>query len=309
MSESQTSSHPTKLDPLCTDPDQIERMWYVPPETPIQSGWMLFSETLVLSQLQGCFDQPDKVKFTPGWRTIAWGIRAIMAVGQALIMLFCMIPILSWFMYMLSRNMPRNIAGFFVRGCYWKAKLRHLGVDTFIDQGVEFTRAHTVEIGNRCHIDRNVLFTVGNDDGYIRVGDYTFIGPWCHIAGRGGVEIGRCVGLSARVHIYSVSNLPFHAERLGELVSMSHSVPVDFQNTVEGKVEIGDYVVIGMGSLVLPGASLGRGAIVHPYAELRTSFDKFAIVSGHGRAKRIGWRRPLRLDPRLQPESMTEQET
>ncbi len=300
MSELERPEHPIKFNPLCTNPDEIERMWYIPSYTPVKSGWMLYSETLVLSQLQGCFEQPDKVKRTTGWRVAGGGVRSIMAIGQALLMFFCMIPILSWLMYMLARSMPRNVVGFFLRGCYWKTKLRHLGVDTFIDQGVEFTRPHTIEIGNRCHIDRYVLFSVGCDDGYIRIGDYSFIGPYSHVAGRGGVEIGRFVGLAARVHLYSVTNLPFHSERLGELNSMSHSVPTDFQNTVEGKVDIGDYSVIGMGTLVLPGVHLGRGAIVHPYSEVRDSFAKFAIVSGHGRAKRIGWRRPARLDPRLQ---------
>jgi galactoside O-acetyltransferase len=267
---------------------------------------MLYSETLVLSQLQGCFDQPDKVNYTIGWRIIGWFVRVIMAIGQASVMLLCIIPVLSWLMYMIARGMPRNIAGFFIRGCYWKAKLRRMGVDTFIDQGVEITRPDTVEIGSRCHIDRNVLMSVGNKTGYIRIGDYAFIGPSCHIAGRGGVEIGPFAGLAARVHLYSVTNVPYHAERLGELVTMSHSVPAEQQNTLEGRVEIGDYAIIGAGTIILPNVTVGRGAIVHPYAEVRNSFDKFAIVSGHGRAKRVGWRRPGRLDPRLRRPDETD---
>ncbi|NOX58511.1 MAG: acyltransferase [Planctomycetes bacterium] len=299
MPEPNDPSTAITLDLLCTDPDRIERMWYIPTLKEYRDGWLLYSEELVLSRLQGCFEDPSRVQYTLGWRLVGGLLRGVMGLGQALLMILSFLPVISWMMYCLARSMPRNAVGFFMRACYWKSKLRRLGVDTFIDQGVEITRPDKVEIGHRCHIDRNVLMSVGSDDGYIRIGDYTFIGPSCHLAGRGGVEIGRCVGLAARVHLYSVSNLPYHGQRLGELVTMSHSVPADLQNTITGRLEIGDYTVIGMGSLVLPKVTLGCGAIVHPYAEVRNSFPKFSIVSGHGRARRVGWRRPARLDPRL----------
>jgi dTDP-4-amino-4,6-dideoxy-D-glucose acyltransferase len=141
---------------------------------------------------------------------------------------------------------------------------------------------------------------VGSGTGYIRIGDHVFLGPSCHVAGRGGVEIGAFAGLSARVHIYSVSNMPFHADRPGELATMSHAAPLDQQATVEKPVIIGEYVVIGPGAILLPGAVLGRGAVVHAFSEVSAAFPKFAIVSGHGRGTQKGWRRPGRIDPRLQ---------
>lgn len=287
------------FNPLSKDPAEIERMWFAPALPPVRAGWLLYSEDFVLGTLQGCPFDRERVRRTTGWRLLAGGIRGVMGLAQFVLILLSVIPVLSWLVYMVAKAFPRNAVGFFLRGCYWKPRLKRLGVDTLIDQGVEFNRPAAIEIGNRCHLDRNVLLSVGSEKGYIRLGDYVFMGPSCHVAGRGGVEIGDFAGLAARVHVYSVSNLPFHTERLGELVTMSHSAPTSRQCTMEAPVRIGPYAVIGLGTIILPGVTLGRGVIVHAYSEVTLSFPAFAIVSGHGRGAQKGWRRPGRLDPRL----------
>lgn len=285
-----------KYNPLSKDPEEIRQMWYIPPEPQYDAGWILYTKNFVLQTLQGCYGYPEKVKRSSVWSTIGLCVWAGMVVTQLIVMFFSYIPIITWVMYILVRAFPRNAVGFFLRGCYWKTRLRHLGVDTLIDQGVEINRPNLVEIGSHCHIDRNVLLSVGSESGSIVIGDHVFIGPHCHIAGRRGVEIRSFAALGAQVHIYSVSTLPYHPERMGELISMSHAIPVCQQSTVVGRVTVGEYAVIGFDSLILPGVTLGLGAIVHAFAEVTTSFPNFAIVSGHGRARQQGWRRPGKLD-------------
>ncbi|MCA9243398.1 MAG: hypothetical protein KDA32_05550 [Phycisphaerales bacterium] len=298
-----------RFNPLSKDPDEIERMWYVPPRpAPPKPGWALFSDDFVLEALQDCAFQPEKIQRGGKWAIISTFARICMTIAQALIMLFCMIPVISWGMYSLARGMPRNIAGFFVRGCYWKTKLGRLGVDTIIDQDVEFTNPKHIEIGSRCHIDRGVLMSVPDERGRIRMGDHSFVGPYSHIAGRGGVEIGDFVGISARVHIYSVSNTPIRLDRPGELITMSHTVHPDRQGTIEGPIRLEDYVIVGPFATIMPNVTLGRGCVVHGYSEVGQSFPKFSVISGHGRAKHQGWRRPAGLDPRLNEPAQGEQQ-
>ncbi len=282
-------------------------MWYIPPIQPHPPRWLLYTRSFILEMLQGCRWSPENVRHTLAWDALAALLIVCVAVAQPVLMLLSRIPVLSWLMYMLARAFPRNAAGFFLRGCYWKARLAHLGADTLIDQGVEFNAPGRIRVGTRCHIDRNVLLSVGSEPGYIHIGDHVFIGPSSHIAGRGGVEIGAFCGLSARVHIYSVTNLPYHADRPGELATMSHAAPLARQCTITQPVIIGDHVVIGPGAILLPGAALGRGAVVHAYSEVSSVFPKFAIVSGHGRGVQKGWRRPGGLDARLQPGSSAVQ--
>ena len=289
-----------RFNPLSKDPEEIRRMWYVPPRPQYDTSWILYTRNFVLQTLQGCYRYPEKVKDNCTWRIISTCVWFGMACTQLVIMFLSYIPIVTWVVYMLITAFPRNAVGFFLRGSYWKSRLRRLGVDTLIDAGVEINGAHLVEIGSHCHIDRNVLLSVGAERGSITIRDNVFIGPHCHVVGRGGIDIGSFAALSAHVHIYSVTNLPYHMERLGELMSMTHTTPFHQQSTTEKPVTVGEYATIGFSSMILPGVSLGFGAIVHAFAEVDTSFPDFTIVSGHGRARQQGWRRPGKLDERLQ---------
>lgn len=279
-------------------------MWYVPPRPVYPPGWLLYSEELVLQALQGCYGRPERVRRTSGWRTLAFLARAVMAAGQGVVMLLASIPLVQLSVYLVARELPRNLVGYFLRGCYWKARLRKMGVDSIIDQGVDIMRPGRVEIGSHCHLDKNTVLGVGDERGFITLGDYVHVGPSCLIAGRGGVEIGHFTSLVGHVSVYGASNLPYHPERPGELISMSHTAPADRQFSVEERVSIGEYAVLGIGCVVLPGAVLGRGAVVHAYSEVSGTFPDFALISGHGRARQIGWRRPGKRDPRLASEEL-----
>jgi acetyltransferase-like isoleucine patch superfamily enzyme len=100
------------------------------------------------------------------------------------------------------------------------------------------------------------------------------------------------------VHVYSATNTLIHPQHPGQTTSLSHVSPEEFQHIAEAPVEIADYVVVGFSSLVLPGVSLGQAAVVHPYAIVSKSFPAFANITGPGRARQNGWRRPPKLDPR-----------
>lgn len=281
------------------DPIEIRKMWYIPSYPCPKSRWILYSKDFIMQALQGCYGYPERINRHILWRVIGEIIWMGAAVFQLIFMFLCIIPILAKFIQMVVKASPRNAIGFFLRGCYWKTKLRYLGMDTLIDEFVEINRPDLVEIGSCCHLDRNVLLSVGNDSGEIVIGNHVFFGPDCHIAGRGGVEIHDYAALAADVHIYSVTNVPYHVERMGELISMSHTLPATQQSTIEGRVMIGKYAVIGFNSLIMPGVSLGTGAIVHAFSEVIKSFPDFAVVSGHGRGRQQGWRRPGAIDPRL----------
>ena len=85
----------TRYNPLSKDPDEIERMWYVPPSRTYKPGWLLYSEDFVIEALQGKIFDTDTIVRTSGYRFAAAMIRAGMAVGQALIMLLSYLPILQ----------------------------------------------------------------------------------------------------------------------------------------------------------------------------------------------------------------------
>lgn len=278
-------------------------MWYIPPAPECPKSWLVYSTDFVLAALQGCAADHEKIKRTPLWITIAGIVRAGMAVFQVLILILSSIPVVSWFVEIAARVFTRNAFGFFLRACYWKARLKELGQDTIIDQFVEIWGAGNVSIGSRCHINTNVRMAAGEakhgQHGSVRIGNFVHVGPNVHIAGRGGVEIGDFAGIMAHAHLYSATGVIEKPEDPGQLVSMSHMAPPDQQHIIEAPIVIEPYALLGMMTRVMPGVRVGRGAIVHSNTELTKSVPPFANFGGLPRGKLIGWRRPRRPSPML----------
>ncbi|MGE3180334.1 MAG: hypothetical protein AB7N71_01790 [Phycisphaerae bacterium] len=301
MEQFSIDAQPKKSSPV-EEAAEIAAQWYIAPKPPGRRGWLVFSEEAILRVLQKKRESTEPVSRSAGWRIAAGLILAIVAIFQALIMLLAILPIVGGAMEPLVTFWRRGQLGFFVRAAYWKAKLAHLGQDTLIDRGVEIWGAGNMEIGSACHIDTYVRLAAGESGmgqhGKLVIGDYTHIGPRCHIAARGGVTIGDLVSLQAGVHVYSASNALVSLKEPGKLLSFSHMPPADLQATDEGPVTIEDYASIGYASILLPRVTIGRGAVVQPQCQVSRSFPAFANIVGPGKAKQNGWRRPLRLDPR-----------
>lgn len=262
----------------------------------------MFSEEAILRVLQKKRESTEPVARTFGWKFAAGCILSVVAILQALIMLLAFLPIIGGMLEPAVTFWRRGTLGFFVRAAYWKAKLGRLGQDTLIDRGVEIWGAKNIEIGSACHIDTYVRLAAGESGmgqhGKLIIGDYTHIGPRCHIAARGGVTIGDFVSLQAGVHVYSASNSLISLQEPGKLLSFSHMPPADLQATDEGPIVIEDYASIGYASILLPRTTIGQGAVVQPMCHVARRFPAFANIVGPGKATQNGWRRPLRLDPR-----------
>ncbi len=285
-------------------PAEPERSdWYIAPKPPSPKGWLVFSEEFVLRVLQGRYVPQLPARKTLPWRAAALVLRMFMAIAQFVLMFLALVPVVSAILELVAVYVRRGGMGFFLRSCYWKTKLRHLGQDTLIERGIEIWGARNIEIGSCCHVDTMVRLAAGEGRygqcGFLSIGDYCHIGPRCHIAGRGGVEIGDFVTIEAGVHVYSATNTMLHPERPGQLLSFSHTAPHEFQSTVEAPARIGDYAMVGFDSLVMPGAVIGMGAIVHPYTQVIGEYPPFANIVGPGRSRQNGWRRPAKLDSRL----------
>jgi acetyltransferase-like isoleucine patch superfamily enzyme len=282
---------------------QIADSWYVPPLPPQKSGWVVYSLDFVLATLQGSITEPKKVRRTPFWLAVGVIVRGVMAVAQALLMGLTWLPVVSTFIEIVARTFTRNAAGFFLRSCYWKARLKSLGSDTLIDQGVEIWGPANVSIGSNCHIDTNVRLAAGErrhgQRGSISIGNYVHLGPGVHIAGRGGVVIHDFVGLSAHTHLYSATNTIEFPGDPGQLISMSHMAPPDQQYIIENPITIEPYAFVGMMARVMPGVRIGYGAVVHAAMELTRDVPPFANISGPPRARQIGWRKPRRRSRHL----------
>ena len=102
------------------------------------------------------------------------------------------------------------------------------------------------------------------DPRHIVVGEGTIVGYGSFIDGRDKVEIGDHTDIASEVMIYS----------------QEHDLTAPDFHAVEAPVSIGDYVFIGPRAIILPGVTIGNGAVVAAGAVVTKDVAPFDIVGG-----------------------------
>lgn len=154
---------------------------------------------------------------------------------------------------------------------------------------VVFGEAH-LHVGAHSRIDCFSVITAGPED--VTIGEHVHIGAGCFVSGGGGLVLEDFANLSAGVKLFTSS------DDFGDGHFANATAPDRFRNVRIAAVRLGRHVVVGAGSVVLPGVSLGFGAAVGANSVVKHSVDALAIVAGSP-ARVIGQRdgeRLLRLD-------------
>ena len=99
----------------------------------------------------------------------------------------------------------------------------------------------------------------------ITFGDHVDVGEFVILRGAGGLRIGSRVLIAAQATVTTVGH-PIELPRWG----ITDSAPID----------VGDDVWIGANAIVLPGVTIGRGAIVAAGAVVTHDVEPFTIVAG-----------------------------
>jgi galactoside O-acetyltransferase len=165
--------------------------------------------------------------------------------------------------------------------------LASYGTDVRIDAAARFYGADRIEIGSHTRIDAFCVLSAG--EGGIRIGDHVHIAAHGFIAGAGRIELEDFANISGRVSIYS-SNDDYSGATL-----TGPTVPDALKDVQVAPVRVGRHVIVGAGSVILPGTTLGEGAAVGALSIVKRDADPFTIVAGtDGRV--IGTRKRDLLD-------------
>jgi acetyltransferase-like isoleucine patch superfamily enzyme len=162
---------------------------------------------------------------------------------------------------------------------YTLDELRALGVavrgaDIAVDRSVQFFGAEHVLLGNRVRIDCFGLISAGQDG--IEIGSNIHIAAGCYLFGSGGrITLADFANLSSRVAVYTASD-----DYSGGYLT-GPTVPNEFKRLTCSSVSVGRHAIIGAGSVILPGVSLGFGAAVGALTVVRRSVGECEIVSGN----------------------------
>ena len=117
----------------------------------------------------------------------------------------------------------------------------------------KIVNSERISIGHRVIIDDFVLIMGGSET---HIGNFVHIASFTSITGGGRLVIEDFAGLSSGVRVYTGN------EQYGGECLTNPTVPPPFRNPVRGEVTIGRHAIIGSNSVILPGITIGEGAVV-----------------------------------------------
>jgi acetyltransferase-like isoleucine patch superfamily enzyme len=132
--------------------------------------------------------------------------------------------------------------------------------------------AEHVEVGTNVRIDAHCIITAG--PGRVTIGDNVHIGAATHLFGTAGVEIADFANVSSRVSLFSTND--DYTE--GHLTNPT--VPASLRKVEEAPVRLGRHAIVGCGTVVLPGVTVGTGAAVGALSLVKHDVDPFTVVAG-----------------------------
>jgi len=156
-----------------------------------------------------------------------------------------------------------------------------IGENVLISERASIYGAWKICLGNHVRIDDFCILSAG--EGGIRLGSYIHIAAYSSIIGAGRVTIDDFANFSSRVSLYSSSD-----DYSGRFMT-NPMVPDEYKQVDVRPVHVGRHVIIGSGSIILPGVTLHDGSAVAALSLVKSDCDAFGIFGG-APARRIGTR-------------------
>lgn len=157
-------------------------------------------------------------------------------------------------------------------------ELRRLGVGSVgsnvrVSEHATIVGLANVSLGSNIRIDSHVVIL--SRRGEFRVGDNVHIEPASSIVAHRGVTLGSYCTISHGVRLFTES-----ADYSG--ASFTNVFPDGrFSNPKAGAIVVGNHVIIGGNSVVMPGVEVGEGAAIGALSFVRNSVEGWSIYAGN----------------------------
>jgi acetyltransferase-like isoleucine patch superfamily enzyme len=155
-------------------------------------------------------------------------------------------------------------------------ELRDLGLAS-VGTGVRISRhalilcPERIAIGDHTRIDAFCVVSAGEG---VSIGRNVHVSAYASLLGRRTIEIGDFATVSVRCSIFA-SNDDYSGATM-----VNPTVPDRYRGSVDGPVSIGAHAVLGAGSIVLPGVTVGESAAVGALSLVKTDVAPYAIAAG-----------------------------
>lgn len=147
-----------------------------------------------------------------------------------------------------------------------------VGENVFISDRASFYNCANIALGNHVRIDDFCLLSAGT--GGITIGNYVHVAAYSSLIGAGKVTLCDFCNISSRVSIYSSSD-----DYSGTTMT-NPMVPAQYTGVTHADVFVGRHVIVGSGSVILPGVTLEDGAAVGALSLIQKNCRAFGIYAG-----------------------------
>ena len=153
-----------------------------------------------------------------------------------------------------------------------------VGKNVQISDRASFYGVSRIALGNNVRIDDFCVLSAGF--GGVEIGNHVHIAVGATLIGAGKITLSDFVGISSKSSIYS-SNDDYSGS-----VLTGPTVPAEFTNVRHADVFMGKHVIVGSGSIILPGVTLEHGVAVGALSLVNRDCKAFGIYAGNP-ARRI----------------------
>ena len=148
-----------------------------------------------------------------------------------------------------------------------------LGSNLHISDRATFYGCANIALGSNVRIDDFCVLSAGS--GGIDIGNHIHIAVFACLIGKGRITLADFSNISSRVSIYSSS------DDFSGATMTNPTVPDRYKSVLHADVYVGRHVVIGSGSVILPGISLGDGVAVGALSLVKQDCPPFGIYAGN----------------------------
>jgi acetyltransferase-like isoleucine patch superfamily enzyme len=149
-----------------------------------------------------------------------------------------------------------------------------VGENVAVNRSVLFYSPKNVFLGDNVRIDGFCILSAGSDG--IVLDEHVHLSAYCFLVGaRGRIHLQAYSGMASRSTLYTATD----DFREGYLTGPT--VPAKYRKVRGGDIILGRHGLIGAGSIVLPGVTIGEGAAVGALSLVRKDVPAFALVAGN----------------------------
>lgn len=150
---------------------------------------------------------------------------------------------------------------------------KRIGKDILLSKKASIYNPEKIVLGSNLRIDDFCIISAGV--GEIEIEDHVHIAPFCLISGSAKIHISKYSGLSSHCRIYSSSD-----DYTGGFMT-NPTIPKELRNVISKPVLLGEHVIVGSGSIILPGVTLNIGCAIGANSMVNRDCDEFYIYHGN----------------------------